>query len=221
MATTFIAGLRVAEWAQGPGRARSVPAAPLPLSGEVKPAGGGRFPGMRVVPGDSPGDAATFRRSVPGMRGFDLAFEMVHGEAPFVDPSVAPGLAVDRPPLVFATDSFDRVWPLPAGRQRRAELAGLRVEHLFAALSARAPAAERDERPGRPTYLVEVCVGAPAVSGAAVDNVPPGDATLVLDHSAAPGAMPLWLSACRGLAAALRHRRPRRGGGVGPRADGS
>lgn len=279
VATMFIAGLRIAEWAQGPGgsRPRGAPAgttrsiaagtgrpaakpdgrdrlaideadqpaedggvappsypavsdattgrsrppalraAPVPVSdgagSMVGSRAGGPFLGMRVVPDERAGDSSAVRRSVPGMRGFDLAFEMAHGEAPFVDPSIVPELAVDRPPLVVATDSFDRVWPLPAGRRRRAELEGLRVEHLLAALSARGAeaggdvatvglSAVRSWRPGRPTYLVEVRVDVPIATEAAAASALPTDATLVLDHSAAPGAVPLWLSACRGLAAA-------------------
>jgi len=144
---------------------------------------------------------------------------MSHGEAPFVDPSIAPGLALDRPPLIVATDSFDRVWPLPAGRRRRAELEALRVEHLLAALSARgsgggsagatmALTAVRSFRPGRPTYLVEVRVDVPFAMAAPVVDAAPVDTTLVLDHSAAPGAGPLWLAACRGLAAAAARMAP-------------
>lgn len=280
VATMFLAGLKVAEWAQVPGRARprSVPAdasrfgaggatrapvdhredhrvatgpaeqttqpgagvrpspaaaavaiparsrppvvraAPLPLAAEAQPAAGGRFPGMRVVPGESPDAAAAFRRSVPGMRGFDLAFEMAYGEAPFVDPSLASGLGVDRPPLVVGTDSFDRIWPLPAGRRRRAELAALRVEHLLAALS-NPPVAEGDPaavrlaavrslRPGRPTYLLEVSVHVPPATGRRDVVSPAADATLVIDHSAAPGATSLWVSVCRGLTAAAARMTP-------------
>lgn len=212
-----------ADATEGRSRPSTVRAAPVPLSDDAARAAGrrtvGPFPGMRVVPDDGGRETAAGRRSVPGMRGFDLAFEMAHGEAPFVDPSISPGLAVDRPPLVVATDSFDRVWPLPGGRQRRVELAGLRVEHLLAAVSANMPAAADDVaamslsavrslRPGRPTYLVEVCVHMPNASGGPAVASLPADATLVLDHSAAPGAVPLWLSACRGLAAAAARMTP-------------
>lgn len=208
--------------AQGPGRPPSLRAAPVPFSDAAAPAAGGRmggaFPGMRVVPDGSAWETAG-RRSVPGMRGFDLAFEMAHGEAPFVDPSIAPGLAVDRPPLAVATDSFDRVWHLPRGRRRRAELDALRVEHVLAAIPARAPdaagdmatvglSAVRSLRPGRPTYLVEVCIHVPIATDAAAVGSLLADAILVLDRSAAPGAVPLWLAACRGLAAAAARMAP-------------
>jgi len=207
---------------QGRSRSPSLRAAPVPFSDADAPAAGGRmggaFPGMRIVPDESRCETAG-RRSVPGMRGFDLAYEMAHGEAPFVDPSIAPGLAVDRPPLVIATDSFDRVWPLPGGRRRRAELDALRVEHVLAAIPARVPdaagdvatvglSAVRSLRPGRPTYLVEVSIHVPIATGAAaVDSLAAG-ATLVLDHSSAPGAVPLWLATCRGLAAAAARMTP-------------
>lgn len=195
-----------------PVRPPAIRVAPVPPTDESLPAAAGRFPEMRIGPGGDSGCAAA-RRSVPGVRGFDLAFEMSHGEAPFLDPSIAPGLAVDRPPLVVATDSFDRVWPLPAGRRRRGELETLRVEHLLAALPPRGPGggsagatvaltAVRSLRPGCPTYLVEVCVDVPFAMAAPEIAASPVDTTLVLDHSAAPGAVPLWLAACRGLAAA-------------------
>ena len=198
VATMFIAGLRIAEWAQGPGGSRlrgtsasTTARSPQARSGRrrrmaatawrstsrssrprmealprralqpfprqpragfgrrrcgrprcLSPTAWGRwwaaaraglFRECESCPTRAAGDSSAVRRAVPGMRGFDLAFEMAHGEAPFVDPSIVPELAVDRPPLVVATDSFDRVWPLPAGRRRRAELEGLRVEHLLAA----------------------------------------------------------------------------------------
>lgn len=193
--------------------------APLPLSAE-----GGRDTrrwngpsgGMRVVPDEAVG---TMRRAVPTSRGFDLAFEMTHGEPPFVDPSIAPGLAIDRPPLVQATDSFDRVWPLPPGRRRLAELERLRAEHLIAALSSDTVgsgdgmprlglAAVRSIRPGRPTYLVELRVVVPVVQAEAPQAGPPTDVTVVLDHSAGPEALPLWLATCRGLAAAAERMGP-------------
>lgn len=189
--------------------------APLPV-GRSTSGRSGISGGMQVVPDDT---AAHARRSVPRMRGFDLAFEMAHGEPPFVDPAIAPGLAVDRPPLVVATDSFDRAWPLPPGRQRLAAVGRLRAEHLVAALSPHAasrrdgsPAlglsAVRSFRAGRPTYLVEVCAAGPVAGSAAAAARDPADVTVVLDHSAGPDAVPLWLSACRGLAAAAARMGP-------------
>ena len=172
--------------------------------------------GMQIVPDD---DAGSPRRNVPRMRGFDLAFEMAHGEQPFVDPSIAPDLAVDRPPLSVASDSFDRVWPLPPGRRRAAALAGLRVEHVVAALTpVPAPtgvqtplvslSAVRSIRPGRPTYLVEVRVDTPVEAAEVADSSGPEDVVVVLDHSAGPDALPLWVAMCRGVAGAAARMGP-------------
>lgn len=201
---------------QRPAAAETAPAvrtAPMPMVDGFDPRGravAGPSRGMQIVPDD---DAGSMRRNVPRMRGFDLAFEMAHGEQPFVDPSIAPDLAIDRPPLSVASDSFDRVWPLPPGRRRVAALAGLRVEHVVAALTPDpAPpgvheplvslSAVRSIRPGRPTYLVEVRVDTP-VEGTDVAH-PAGrdDVVVVLDHSAGPDAVPLWVAMCRGVAGA-------------------
>lgn len=187
--------------------------APLPSAGDLDRDGRPRSAvssGMRVVSETGVGD---MRRALPTMRGFDLAFEMAHGESPFVDPSIAPALAADRPPLVIATDSFDRVWPLPPGRRRQAEIERIRVEHLIASLSSDvatsgdgAPRLElsavRSIRPGRPSYLVELRVAVPVTAADARPADAPTDVTVVLDHSAGPEASPLWLATCRGLAAA-------------------
>lgn len=187
--------------------------APMPSAGDLGRDGrprGAVSSGMRVVPDTGVGD---MRRAVPTMRGFDLAFEMAHGESPFVDPSIAPALAADRPPLVIATDSFDRVWPLPPGRRRRAEIERMRAEHLIASLSSDVAtsgdgtprlelSAVRSLRPGRPSYLVELRVALPVAAADARPADAPTDVTVVLDHSAGPEALPLWLAMCRGLAAA-------------------
>jgi len=191
--------------------------APVPLGAPPRRTGAGRgaapFTGMRVVADAWDGAGGTVRRPLPRTRGFDVAFAMAHGEHPFVDPALAPSLAADRPPLGVATDSFDRVWPLPAGRQRRVEMEAMRVEHVVAAL----PAAPRGESGGgprlglsavrslravRPGYLVEVCVDLPAADDQAGDVHGADEALLVLDHSAAPSALPLWVAACRGLGVA-------------------
>jgi hypothetical protein len=154
-------------------------------------------------------------RQVPRVKGFDLAFEMAHGEAPFVDPSIT-GLASDVPPLAVATDSFDR---LLAQRDRRwkGQSRDLRVEHVLAALPP--PAGRRGSDGvrldvlgvrslrsvgGVPTLLVEVAAtadGDPATRE-------PLDATLVLDRSI--GGDPLsWTWLCRGLAAIGARMTPR------------
>lgn len=198
-----------------PRRPRSVRAAPLPAVGAMQRGSGGNrhglLTGVQVIPEGNGSDGST-RRLVPAERGFDLAFEMAHGEQPFIDPSVVPTLAVDRPPLVVATESFDRVWPLPQGRERLAGLESLRTEHLLAALSS-APddgrldvgprlelRAVKSLRPGRATYLVELTVSAPPPARG--PGPQPADVAVVLDHSTGPDALPLWIAACRGLAAA-------------------
>jgi len=160
---------------------------------------GGMEPGMRVVP--APRAAA--RRAVPRAPNFDLAFEMAHGESPFVAPAT---LTTDRPPLTMGTDSFDALRGR-AGRRPPAEVvAGLRTEEVLAALPAPArdaasgPAvaihAVRSLRGLPETCLVEVAVTAGPLRrpAAAVD------ALLVLDPFF--GSEPLlWPRICRALTA--------------------
>lgn len=153
--------------------------------------------GMRVIA--APG-AAT-RRRVPRVRGYDIAFEMAHGEQPFIDPGAAPALAVDRPPLNMRTDSFDALRLMPA---RRAPSPGsLRVEDVLAAIPAAGRTADLRLSmrlvPGlRRTHgseFVEVCATAPsrpAVAG------PPLEAVVVLDRSTGPAPL-TWSWICRGL----------------------
>jgi hypothetical protein len=207
---------------QRPATVETAPAvrtAPMPTVDGFDPRGravAGPSRGMQIVPDD---DAGSVRRNVPLMRGFDLAFEMAHGEQPFVDPSIAPGLAIDRPPLSVASDSFDRLWPLPPGRRRMAAQAGLRVEHVVAALTpapvpsgVHAPlvslSAVRSIRPGRPTYLVEVRVDTPVDGTDVAHPSGPEDVVVVLDHSAGPDAAPLWVAMCRGVAGAAARMAP-------------
>jgi hypothetical protein len=154
-------------------------------------------------------------RRVPRVRGYDLLFEMTHGEPPFVDPS-AEGLRVDTPPLTVQTDTFDRSREAPSGRG-----AALRTEHVLAAVPPVGRGPRVAEHPvsltvqgvrslrvaaGRPTLLVEVAATADRFVGRSPDG-PPVDATIVLDRAA--GAEPLtWRWACRGLAAAAGIMRP-------------
>jgi len=75
------------------------------------------------------------RRRVPRDPGFDIAFEIQHGESPFVDLAKATALAVDEPPLGVRTDSFDAL--LSAVRSGRRAAAGtVRTEHILAAMPA-------------------------------------------------------------------------------------
>lgn len=194
-----------------PHRSPVVRAAPVPVGEPLRHGLRDPSTGIQVI-SEGTGANGSMRRLVPGTRGFDLAFEMAHGEQPFIDPSIAATLAVDRPPLVVATESFDRVWPLPKGRARLVEFEALRTEHLLAALS---PAladgqrgagprldlrAVRSLRPGRPTYLVEAAVSVPLPPRNAESE--PAEVALVLDHSNGPDALALWMAACRGLASA-------------------
>ncbi len=163
-------------------------------------------------------------RSVPHHRGYDLAFEMTSGEAPFVDPSLTPALAVDAPPLTRRTDSFDRVERLLAvGGVRRDRLrqavVGMRVEEVLAAVrpaatpspavppsSAGAAAAAPSislaggaSISGRPNArLLEVSIAAPRSS-----LRPAGNLVFVLDASAAAGADEVWPAICRGVEDAI------------------
>ncbi|MFM8890378.1 MAG: hypothetical protein ACKOTB_01935 [Planctomycetia bacterium] len=102
-------------------------------SGESWTAGAG----VRIVTLPSP------LRAVPRVRGYDILFELAHGEQPFVDPAADPALAQDQPPIGMRTDSFDRLserlaWEgRPAARGPRRTSATLRVEDVLAALPAR------------------------------------------------------------------------------------
>lgn len=162
--------------------------------------------------------AAVTRRRVPRDRGFDLAFEIQHGESPFIDPSAHVSLVNDTPPLTTRTDSFDAA--LEALRSGRKLPAGMvRAEHVVAAMSAPdvvgAEAAEpqpalslygvRSLRTAPPSVLVEVAVTAPPIHR---QDVAPLAATIVLDRSAAAGTPPAWQSICRGVESVAALMRP-------------
>lgn len=169
-------------------------------------------------------------RAVPRLPGFDIAFEMAHGEPPFVDPAAHPGLAVDRPPLALRTDSFDAVCmtALAEGRERprtarrRSQQGGMpavRVEEIFAALPAPARSAAagtgpaltveavRSLRAAEETFLVEVCAAAAPLSRG-VEQSEPLDVLLVLDQSAGSSAPLAWRWVCRGLERVIDQLRP-------------
>ena len=166
-------------------------------------AGAGGDPGgMRVV-GPARAEA---RRRVPRIAGFDLAFEMAHGEMPFVDPR-AGGLAIDQPPLSTHTGSFDALRFARGRRPRSASAAELRTEDALAALPAAAGPATAEPRlrihavrslRGRPeSCLVEICAVAPPLAREAGVAV---DAVLVLAHEAAREPLE-WSWICRSLEA--------------------
>lgn len=148
------------------------------------------------------------RRRVPRVAGFDMAFEMTHGEAPFVDPRAAAALQVDRPPLAIRTDAFEALVASAGRKPRPGFAASLRTEEILAALPAPPPRsaalepevmihAVRSLR-GRPeSRLVEVCVTAPPLAG---DSTPAVDAMLALDRHT--GSEPLlWARVCRAVGA--------------------
>jgi len=169
-------------------------------------------------------------RQVPRVTGYDIAFEMAHGESPFVDPSVAAKLAVDRPPLSLRTDSFDslcdsarRDGGRPIGRRpRRGGMPSVRTEDILAALpappedggwSGAGPrlslSAVRSLRPAAGSMLVEVCATAPPLESGGTDAASsPLDVMLVLDQSAGPFASLSWQWLCRGLGRVIGQMRP-------------
>jgi hypothetical protein len=160
---------------------------------------------MVAAPGDT-------RRMVPQSAAFDVAFEMAHGESPFVNPAVDPALAVDRPPLTLRTDGFDLLMLPGTGRRSRSLRERVRVEEVFAAMPApeslRAAGSDamrlglfavRSGRTvgGKPTLLLEAAAFA---AGQPQRRGGPLAATLILDQAAA-GDPRAWPRICRGLAA--------------------
>ena len=119
--------------AQDPVDVRAAPAAAAGAGGGDR---GGRTGGIRAVFLPKTG------RQVPRVPAYDIAFEMTHGESPFIDPSRAAALAVNHPPLSLRTDSFDSLCEAalrdhgrPSGRRlRRGGMPVVRVEDVLAAL---------------------------------------------------------------------------------------
>ena len=154
--------------------------------------------GMRIVPPPGTGP----RRSVPRVAGFDMAFEMSHGESPFIDPRAAVALQFDRPPLTMRTDAFESLVALAGRKPRSASIASLRTEELVAAIPAPARSAAvvplvemhalRSLRGQPESCLVEVSVTAPPL---ARNGDAPLDAVLALDRSSG-GEPLLWSRIC-------------------------
>lgn len=173
---------------------------------------GGIEPGMRVVP-----PLVASRRKVPRERGVDLAFEIQHGESPFIDPSAAPALATDTPPLAVRTDSFDAaVAAVCAGRG--AAVAGVQADDVVAALTPPAVDTTTDDsgprlslhavqslRKAPPSVLVDIAVTAPSLVPA---DAAPRDVVIVLDRSTGAAAAAVWRSICRGVEAVAGQLRP-------------
>ena len=107
-------------------------APPVVRGAAVGAAAGVSVPGVAMkivpVPRTEP------RRSVPRVAGFDMAFEMAHGESPFVDPRAAAALQVDRPPLSMRIDAFESLVALAARKPRPGFTASLRTEEILAAI---------------------------------------------------------------------------------------
>ena len=202
--------------AQDPVEVRAAPAAAAGAGGGDR---GGRTGGIRAL------FLPTTGRQVPRVPAYDIAFEMTHGESPFIDPSRAAALAVNHPPLSLRTDSFDSLCEAarrdhgrPSGRRlRRGGMPVVRVEDVLAALPSTLPStlgnaglsgaglvlsvdAVRSLRPSPGSLLVEVCATASPLSAArtAAESAPL-DAMLVLDQSSGPSASLSWQWLCRGL----------------------
>jgi hypothetical protein len=251
------AGVRSGEQASGGSQARAARAPSAPADGVAAVGSGGvpdvarpvaardagvevrAAPAFPLTPApDREGGASGIRtvflptagRQVPRVPGFDIAFEMAHGESPFVDPSLSATLAVDHPPLSLRTDSFDTLCESArreggkAGRRpRRGGMPMVRAEEILAALPA---APETDASSGAevrlsinavrslrvvPTsLLVEVCATAPSLAGGGVAaaQADPLDAMLLLDQSAGPFASLSWQWLCRGLDRVISQMRP-------------
>jgi len=150
------------------------------------------------------------RRRIPRSPGFDFAFEMAHGEAPFVNPALDHDLSVDRPPLTVATDGFEAL--LQNGLGRRPRRQPIRVEEILAAVPPPPTLVNEATGPvrlglhvapsgrrigGMPTLLLEAAVYA---AGEAAPAAEASQLTLVIDQSVAGDAR-VWPRICRGLAA--------------------
>jgi len=160
-------------------------------------------------------------RMVPRMRGYDLAFEMAHGEAPFIDPSLAPSLAVDRPPLSLRSDSFDALLSSPRSLQRTSRAGSTRCEEVLAAIPPvidlnPAKGADRPTlqltlagmhslRSGTPSDLLEVSITAKPLDR---EKDPPLNAVLVLDQSTGLANPLVWQWVCGGLEIVVEQMRP-------------
>lgn len=190
------------------------PARPTAAAPQVRGAAVGLQPELVSWPRPAPRTPRDAWRRVPRSSGYDLLFELSHGEPPFVDPR-SDGLRTDVPPLTVQTESFDR-WVAAEPRGRR-----LRTEHVLAAIapppvgqaSAAGPVtvamhAVRSLRNsnGRPSLIVEVA----ATAGGFADRDEHWsgiNATIVLDRAA--GGEPLaWRWACRAVAAVADRMHP-------------
>ena len=187
---------------------RQVRGAPIPLDDALALAG------MTVV--ELPRDA---RRRVPKSKAFDMAFELAHGESPFVNPAADPSLAVDRPPLTLGTNGFDRLVGATAGRRSPGFALQIRAEELLAAMPPPPDVAGPGPEPvrlglaavrsgrtldGKPTVFLEATAYA---AGFRRGGGVPLRTTLILDQSAA-GDPQAWPRVCRALGAVAARLEP-------------
>lgn len=227
--------------AAGSRRGDAVAATPFPVDGGVRGAPdttgwveqsrSAARKGMRLVTLPQGG------RAVPRSKGFDLVFEMTHGESPFVDPAVNPPLAADRPPLGLRTDAFDALVE-QSGRESRLRRGrgaaprkpagttggdGIAVEELLAALpppwetaAGRPPAVGRAEPARVAIAAVSSLRAEPGSLLVEICVAPPqparaaaaADTMIVLDASAEAAAPRSWSGMCRGLARIAGRMRP-------------
>jgi hypothetical protein len=187
---------------------RSPPASPPRVRGAaILSAERDRPPVLTVTA--APGD---IRRLVPKSAAFDLAFEMAHGESPFVNPAADPALAVDRPPLSLRTDGFELLTRPGTGRPPSSLRERIRAEEVLAAMPAPESLlaggddgmrlgvfAVRSGRAvgGKPTLLLEAAAFA---AGRPPCRDRPLEVALILDQ-AATGDPRAWPRICRGVAA--------------------
>ncbi len=143
----------------------------------------------------------------PRARGYDLLFQLKHGEHPFVSPAAHKDLATSRAPFTFRTTSFD----LALQRARSGQLLAseeIRVEDFLAAMSYALPPAPESglslHVAGSPSPLGDdglfmLQLSVQAASNHAAPHRPTRLVTLV-DTSTAMGSGARWEIVHRALA---------------------
>lgn len=165
--------------------------------------------GMRLISGPR-----LSHRAIPRVRGYDLGFEMMYGESPFVDPSIAVELSKSRPPLGFATDSFDAMAATLRTKGFLTAAKSARVEDFLAAIGSQTKKMSSTEvtleariirslRTNQLTHIVEFVIEAPSIP-----RVEAMESVLVLDGSANVGSALAWKAMCRGLRAIVEQMIP-------------
>lgn len=152
------------------------------------------------------------QRRMPRSAAYDVAFEMAHGESPFIQPATDPALAVDRPPLSLRSDGFELLTGPECVRRPRSLPERIRAEQVLAAMPAprdlQATVGDDEMRlgvftvrsgramGGKPTLLLEAAAFA---AGRPLLRTERLAATVILDQSAA-GDPRAWVRICRGVA---------------------